>query len=177
MIKEHSHDYISEITEITVASVLDEFPHFSAAIGWGSLIGTVCLLGIIAVIEGFDIQSLALLWGLLLFGLFVAGFTLAGMVAIGLPITLILRQLDWELAWLYSALGAISGFLFLAIIFGGDGSMLSENLALTCPGAVAGFVTALRWGLWREKRATIRLQAQSGHAPARRDNPIHDLIY
>ena len=176
MMMAQSRDGISENTEMPDMAVTNEGVRFAAAIGWGTLTGTLALMAAIFIQESASVPLVEFFAAMLIFSVFVAGFTFAGMLVIGLPITFALRGLGWEYGWLYAALGAISGFLILAILFDRPANATSEVLWFSAPGALAGFASALSWGLWREKRSAFRDQ-RSNHAPEKRDNPIHDLIH
>lgn len=174
---EQPHEAISDLSEISDARTSTEGAYFLGSILWGTLTGTLALmaLGLSSDPSGIDpVEAIGLAAFL---AIFVAGFTLAGMLVIGLPITFLLRALEWEKAWLYATLGAIAGFLFLAIMF--ERPLSTDLTAMIAPasGGLAGFATALSWGVWREKRAALRHREHFGSAPEKRDNPIHDLIH
>ncbi len=173
MIMAQSHDRVSENTEMSVISDSDWLSHFVCTVSWGTVVGTMALISqaLPSLANHFDLA--ALLGALLFFGFVVSIFTCGGMLLIGLPITLVLRAFGHEHAWLYAALGTIAGFLVLAVL--GSGS--SADSSITVSGAIAGFAAALRWGLWRERRAAIRRQKRASRTSDKRNNPIHDLIH
>lgn len=168
---------ISESTEITDRSDLIGIGAFFSATGWGTLIGTITLISGFFLTAAGELDAGELIGAVLLVGLIVGAFTLAGMVLIGLPITVVLRAIWWEPAWLYAALGTIAGFLIIATLLGLQSAAKPEFLTLAVSGALAGFAAGLRWGLWRENRSATRWQASSARKSRKRNNPIHDLVY
>ena len=109
--------------------------------------------------------------------IFVAAFSLAGMVLIGLPLTFLLRTIEQETAATYAALGAIAGFLVLAVTFELPRHADLELLWFPAIGAFAGWAAARRWGRWREAVARMRHLQPEEHSAPKRSNPIHDLIH
>lgn len=163
---------VSEISEMPVTFAVG---HFLASLCWGTLAGTGSLIAVLLVASGLDFdfynlgETIVILW---LVSLVVGVFTLAGLVIIGLPLTLGLRKIEQETAATYASVGAIAGFLIMAIMFQAHKDALAFGFALI--GAFAGGACAFRWGTWREARAAQRLS----EAPAeRRSNPIHDLTH
>lgn len=162
---------VSEITEIPEGFGLG---HFLAALCWGTLAGTGSMVLALMIASGFDFTlysigaALGILW---LVGLVVAVFTLAGLLIVGLPLTLVLRLIEEESAALYAAIGAIAGFAIMAIIFEAHEDALAFAFSLV--GAIAGGACAYRWGRWREAVVAHRLSK----TPTRRTNPIHELTH
>ena len=169
-------DEISEIPEITEYEPGQGGVHFIAALGWGSLAGTGGLMVAIALLELPGANLADLFGGMIFVSIFVAMFSLAGMVVIGLPVTLLLRAVGEERQVLYAVLGAVAGFAVLAVMMEFPRYGITEELILPGSGALAGFASAWRWGRWREQVATARQQERNA-PPEKRDNPIHDLIH
>lgn len=174
MMNDNPHLLFSGITEETEMAGLD---HFLAALSWGILAGTAALMVPMLIASGFDVDLTGIAGALVFVALFVGIFTLASLVVIGLPLTLILSALERESAAVYATAGALAGFTVLAVVFEihrvGDPGMLW----LPAIGAFAGSVCALRWGRWREAVARRRAGDRQETPPVRRSNPIHDLIH
>ncbi|MEM6475366.1 MAG: hypothetical protein AAF687_04300 [Pseudomonadota bacterium] len=171
---EELHNSVSEITEI---SVITGVGYFLAAIGWGTVAGTaaIVLWSTASVTSALDFAELL---GFMLFlSFFVGTFTLAGMVAIGLPITIILRALKQEDAAHFAIIGAFAGCIAMAVIFEVNWILDPELVLLLVSGAIAGFACALRWGKWRERVANSRSEKAQKISSGRRSNPIHDLTH
>ena len=168
-------DRVSEISEMPVTFAIG---HFLASLCWGTLAGSGALLGTLIIASGFDFDmdnisnSLGILW---VVGVIVGIFTLAGLVIIGLPLTLGLRQLKKESAMLYTGIGATAGFLIIAVMF--EANTKPEALAFALIGAVAGGACAYRWGRWREELAAQQISAPIEELCDRRTNPIHELTH
>ena len=169
---DHPRNDVSPISEIPV---INGVGHFAAALGWGVLAGTAALGFWLLIFADFDIDLGEIVGVLLFLSIFVGAFTLAGMVVIGLPTTFILRTVGQENASLYAALGAIAGFLVLAVLF--DSPANPEWIYLPASGALAGFACAWRWGRWRERVARTRQETAKRRTSKKRDNPIHCLIH
>lgn len=164
-------DEVSDISEMPVTFAAG---HFLAALCWGTLSGMGVIIAALIIGSGFDfdLDDISYAIGILgVVGLFVAGFTFAGLVIIGLPLTLVLRRMQMESAALYASIGAITGFLILVTIFAPHDDPL--ELAFSLIGAVAGGASAYRWGRWRDAIAEHR----ESKTPNRRTNPIHDLTH
>lgn len=166
------HKAVSEITEITVAEDLGGGWHFLASVGWGTLAGTFSFVGFAAIEqEGLPIDIL--FGGFLIFAFFVSLFIIAAMFLIGLPVTALLKSIGAEEVWLYTTIGATSGFATLAIMF--EVWRAPDLLLLPFTAALAGAATGFRWGSWRERRAKeIQAAAQAPEPP---ENPFHDMIH
>lgn len=108
--------------------------------------------------------------------LLIAGSgTLAGMVLIGLPATLILAEYPPETAGTYGNIGMTAGMLAPSIVFlvfsDGDFAIaLTGGMFFGPFGLFAGLGAGLSWGGWRETLVT----EEPDPTPA---NPIHDLLF
>lgn len=164
------------VSDITERSEFPGITHFAACLGWGVLTGTLVLAAGLLIDAGFDVDASEVFVGIFFIGAFVGFFTIAAMLVIGLPLTLVLRVLGMEQAVTYAAIGTLAGFLIIAVLFGiheEDAEMLWFPLS----GALAGCACAFRWGRWREQIAS-QSEASAPPAPApKHDNPIHDLIF
>ncbi len=170
-------EQISQFTEISDQQVVGWGWYLTEAVFWGSLAGTVSQIVLLIPVFGVELIVLLLLLGLPL-GFFVAAtLTLLGMVFVGLPITAILQALNLERTWLYSALGAIAGFVTLVLLFELPISIDLGSLTLAGSGGLAGLACAYRWGRWRERVAKSRQAERENRAAQRRTNPIHELIH
>ena len=167
-------DRVSEITEFTEWS---RSYHFFASLGWSVLAGTAGMMLVLLISARSSLDAGAILGGLVWVAIFVAAFSLAGMVLIGLPLTFLLRTIEQETAATYAALGAIAGFLVLAVTFELPRHAGLELLWFTATGAFAGWAAARRWGRWREAVARMRHLQPEEHSAPKRSNPIHDLIH
>ncbi len=165
-----------DISEISENSEYAAITNLCAAIGWGASTGTLALLSVLLIEAGADIRAEDVVGGLIFVGAFVAIFTLAGMIAIGLPLTFVLRFVGREHEAIYAASGAIAGFLIIAVLFGGPSSG-PEMLWFPLVGAMAGCACAWRWGKWRQRIARIAQDPDKSTEPVRRANPIHDLLH
>ena len=165
---------ISQIPEITERLGIW---HFGASSLWGVATGTAAMILGFSIINGPELQLADIGGAMMFFAFFVSLFVLAAMLAVGLPLTFVLRLLGLENAALYAACGAAVGFIMLAVLFELPQSMSPESFLGPVSGALSGFATALRWGRWREQ-ATLQLdQRADENASAKRTNPIHDLIH
>ncbi|NVE95064.1 hypothetical protein [Altererythrobacter lutimaris] len=172
-----AQEQISAITEMSDFNARDWGRPLAAAIGWGAAAGSLALMAVFAFLEGGEIALDELLGGLAFFALFAGIFSLAGMAFVGLPMTLLLRSIKQEHAWLYSLSGAVAGFLILAIFFGLPRNLAPDLLIFAGPGGLAGLACAYRWGRWRELVAKAHEAERANLAAQRRANPIHDLIH
>ncbi|MBX7528448.1 hypothetical protein [Qipengyuania vesicularis] len=159
---EQPQDGVSVISEISVYQGSPGVLHFAAALGWGTLAGTLSLTVAIILIT-LPSTAPGLLSGIVFLGVIVGLFTLAGMVVIGLPATFILSVVEEEHQFLYAAIGAFSGFAAMMILFGRSSSPGFEELLFAGPGGLAGGASAWRWGGWREALAI-----------SRQSDPIHN---
>jgi len=166
-------DGVSEITEIPEQANLG---HFLAPLVWGTIAGTVTMLIGLGWEAGFDIDLADVGAAVLFVGVFVFLFTFTGFIAIGLPFTLLLRTIGKETVGVYAAIGAIGGFLLIAVIFETHRMGGWDGLWFPVVGALAGIACAYRWGRWRESVARRRKVAEETIAQ-RRSNPIHDLTH
>ena len=117
--------------------------------------------------DGFDPRGLMLV----LVPLFVSGtITLVGMVAIGLPLTVILARRGNECPRIYAACGAGAGALFPLAVGLALGSW-AGGFFLAVFGMVAGTTAARSWGRWR---SSLRQDEAPGDL---HENPFHDMIY
>lgn len=169
-----------------LVSVVSEIPdlvrqpahfHFVAALFWGT---TAATLTVLLPFAGWDpMQALAnIVGGMFFVGIFAGLFTLAGMLAIGLPTTALLRAVNAEHRFAYAAIGGVAGLSITAISFQLPPRFDVEALVFPSAGGLAGFTAALRWGRWREALARYRQQmAEAQEHPRKRSNPIHDLIH
>ena len=147
---------VSGISEIAVYQGISGGLHFAAALGWGTLAGTLGLMAAILMLEFPNVRIFEILGGGIFVSIFVGLFTLAGLVVIGLPVTLILLIAEAEHQVLYAFLGVISGFAALLLLVGqGTGAGIEEFLFASA-GGLAGFASAWRWGGWREEKAAAR---------------------
>ncbi|MEP0392367.1 MAG: hypothetical protein ABJ205_10265 [Erythrobacter sp.] len=172
MIDDDLQNGVSEITEINEGSGLNQFV---VSVGCGILAGTLAMLIGLGLKAGFDTDLANFGAAVVFVGLFVAIFTFMGFVAIGLPITWLLKAMGKETVAVYSATGAITGFLATAVIFEVH-RQPTDMLLFPAVGAVAGFACAYPWGRWREGAAQRRNVAKEIVAQ-RRTNPIHDLTH
>ncbi len=171
---------VSEITEIDEYAIAPHFRAFFRATLWGGFAGGGVFLlltvpiGISLLIDG-EIGggiSFALL------PLIISGIgTLAGMVLIGLPLTIFLREYSREFQRTYAIVGAIGGLLLPTIFFGFlDGfhveTLGSAAITLGMFGVLAGGVAGNVWGSWRASLAAAR--SPDGDPPT---NPFHDMIH
>ena len=170
MSDENLRQPISEITEMPEGFGLD---HFLISVGLGTLVGTLAMLIGLGWEAGFDIDLEEIGAAVLFIGFFVAVFTFIGFVVIGLPTTLLLSAIKKETAANYGVVGALAGFVAIAVIFEVHRTGGWEMLWFPAVGALAGFVCAYRWGRWREAVADFRRSIR----PTRRSNPIHDLTH
>lgn len=161
---------ISQNTEITEDFALG---HFLAAVCWGSFAGTGAMMAVLLISSGADFDLEGVGAALIFIGFFVTAITLFAMLFIGLPLTLILKVAERESAAIYASVGAIMGYLTLALMSGLPSQNSPEAFLLPLLGAFAGWSCALRWGRWREDHASRRQKRTSD----RRTNPIHDLIH
>ena len=167
---------ISEITEIPDKSILDNAYPLIASVGWATFAGSVLLTSIIYFSGTAGSSVDEFIGGLLFISLFAFLFASIAMLAVGLPVTLILRAIRLETAWLYTVLGAIAGAAILIGLFAEPYPPFASQFAFGAPGALAGLAAGFRWGLWRQRRA--RLAALEENRPSKkRTNPIHDLIH
>lgn len=169
-------DTISEITEIGDTTREDITRAFFASLGWSALAGTLVLVSLMIVFSPDPSQGLvqAIMGGLLFVGFFATILTLAGMIAIVLPVTLLLKLLGLEYRAIYIALGAAFGFAVMATLFEVWRWPSAEMFTLPAAGAMAGIVCGYRWGGFRE-----RVGKRSRHDPPQRQstNPFHDMIH
>lgn len=126
---------------------------FLLAVLLGTLAGVIVLFGWIALVEG-DISWEDVPAGLLFLTTFTALFTGAGMVVIGLPVTVLLAWRRWEQAWVYALLGTLAGFIATALAIGLDKLNLGDGLVMPITGAIAGLAASYSWGRWRERSAS-----------------------
>jgi hypothetical protein len=81
--------------------------------------------------------------------------TLAGMLAVGLPLTAMMRGNKPEAAYPYSLAGMGAGFVIPYLIFafatGWSIEIAVGGLFLAVPGLLAGTTAATMWGAWREQ--------------------------
>ena len=167
-----SHPPFSVITEMTDNGGERALFAFTRAWMFGTFAAALPAVLLFAVpfsvalfdIGGFDPQALTLL----LVPVLVSGsVTLAGMVAIGLPLTAILARRGRECPRIYVACGSGAGAflpLALCLVLGSWGA----GLFFAVFGMLAGTTAALSWGRWR-----ISLR----HDAKPRENPFHDMIY
>lgn len=157
---EQPQDRVSVISEISVYEGGSNGGHFAAALGWGTLVGTLSLIAAMFIIALSSPQGLWMIGSLaaltLIFSIFVGLFTLAGLISIGLPVTLILSISDEEHQLIYAAIGTFSGFAVMLILFGQGSAAGPEELLFAVPGGLAGGAAAWRWGGWREALAISR---------------------
>lgn len=168
---------ISEISEIP--DLLGEPPaiHFGAAVLWGCLAGTVAFIAPLAVMEPKNAAQ-AIVAALIFVPIFAGVLTLAGMIAFGLPVTLILKAAGAEHRFLYAGIGAVAGPASTILLFAKPLRFDPEAIWFLVIGGLAGFAAAFRWGRWREALARYRQQLADEEAqPDKRSNPIHDLIH
>ena len=147
---------LSENTETSVYIGENVGRHFGAAWIWGMGMGTGVML-VMALANDSSIGGpaeilMTLVGGAFFIGLFAGVFTLAGLIVIGLPVTLVLRLLRLEYRALYAVIGAASGAAFLVILFDSDAPNSLASLYFAVPGACAGLAAAWRWGRWREAK-------------------------
>ena len=123
---------------------------------WGSMTGGGPFL-IITIPFGISISKSGDLLGTLvvaLLPLIVSGTVVTGaFILFGLPLTAVLARGEDEDATTYAAAGAGLGMLLpltFAVYHGG----FVAGLVLALPGGLAGLVTSLIWGRWREARRT-----------------------
>ena len=99
-----------------------------------------------------------------------SAITLASMLAIGLPATVMLRHFQHESLACYTKLGLVFGALVPSLI----GLALFRSIEplpfFAIPGILAALACAQVWGRWR---CAIHPAA----AERRDDNPFHDLIH
>ncbi|RIV86754.1 hypothetical protein [Aurantiacibacter zhengii] len=153
---------------------------FFRSIGWGAVAGSGFFLaftvpaGVIAMAAEGDPRGLLL--GLLPFLIGLAG-SLAGMIAIGLPLTALLRHMQRERAAIYTAIGTLGGFA-MPLLFAGwfegefNSGSLWAGLFLGLFGAIAGGVTGNIWGRYRDGIAQHRHDETEPST-----NPYHEMIY
>ncbi|MEP0189115.1 MAG: hypothetical protein ABJP70_04460 [Erythrobacter sp.] len=170
-------EIISVISETSVSTGLVRFVDAffcGTAVGTAALCLSLLLLSDLGALPS-DLSDL--IEGILLIGFIVGLFTLAGMVVIGLPVTLMLRLLGHERWEVYATLGGGSGMLVLALLMGAPTVLMPGAFLLPISGALAGLASALRWGTWRERAARERERERLDHPSDKRDNPIHDLTH
>ena len=172
--KDEPREPLSVISE---ASGLAGYFHIFAALGWGTVAGSVSLIaGTHAFADGGALPS-NIVDAIVFLGFFVGLFNLAGLIVIGLPTTFVLRAIDKEYALLYATLGLITGFLVFAIPLEIHRLPFPDALLMPLSAAFAGLASAWRWGSWRERCAEARQLTSQQQASEKRDNPIHDLTH
>ena len=131
---------------------------FARAVWWGSLAGAAPFLLFtlplgLSAISGTDPASglLVAFSPLIISGTIVLGAAFV----IGLPMTTVFSQSGREFQRHYAMAGLIAGalvpnFLMVGFLGGWD---LAAALWFTVPGMIAGTVTGLVWGKWREALA------------------------
>lgn len=167
----------NDISVISETPVMDGLGHFLVALGWAIIAGTLALAFGLLLIGPLTLDFGGFLAAALFFSVFVGLFTLMGMVAIGLPTTLLLWVLRSEYAALYAGVGAVAGFLILSIGFDAHRLASLEDIVLPASGAAAGLAGAWRWGWWRERVANAKRSGANRYPTDKRDNPIHDLTH
>ncbi|APE27720.1 hypothetical protein [Aurantiacibacter gangjinensis] len=168
MTQEHTHKDRAEATTPYPRAV-NGLLQFLLAAFVAVIAGVVAIsFNVVAFHGGFGPNDIP--EGLLMIATFVAIFTLAGMVAIGLPVTVVLKLIDHEHAWLYALLGALAGFLATAVAIGPANLTRWDDFTLPAIGALCGLTAGAVWGRWRERGAKVAPAAK----PA---NPVHDLLF
>lgn len=128
---------------------------FARAVWWGSIAGaapyTILFMLPLGIAMAGDGEPLGMLLMIAYPLVISAVIVLAAALLIGLPLTAILsqsvreRQVHYALAGL-GAGAAIPALIILAV----DGGSYEPVLFFAVPGMVAGTVTGLVWGKWRE---------------------------
>lgn len=137
---------------------------FARAVWWGSVVGAAPFLAITMplAMSFIDITDPvpAILFGLL--PLIITGtIVLAASLLIGLPLTAVLSQSGRERQRHYAVAGLVGGALVPALIlFVFDGGGYEPMLFFSIPGMIAGTVTGLVWGKWREALADEAASAE-----------------
>ena len=159
---EQAQEGVSVISEISGYQSGSAGMHFAAALGWGTAAGTLALIISIALAAVSGPPSIGAAASMLLafhvFGIVVGLFTLAGMIAIGLPITLFLYLTRCENQVLYAAIGGFAGFVMMLAIFNQGSRIEFAEFAFGAAGGLAGGASGWRWGGWREALAIAREQ-------------------
>ena len=169
--------YISKISEIPVLVKESPVIHFGAALLWGALTGAVSVVVPLAISTPEN-AAVTLFAGLYFMTIGASLFTLIGMLAIGLPVTVLLKFARAEHRYLYAGIGFVAGAGFQAILLGVSWRYEPEAVIFLVAGGLAGFAAALRWGRWREALARYRQRlAEQEARTEKRSNPIHDLIH
>ena len=139
---------------------------FAKAVWWGSLAGAapfIALFTLPLATSGF--QDFGLTGALLVISyplIVTVVIVLGAALLIGLPLTAILRQSGRELQRHYAIAGLITGVLVPSLILlAFDGGGYEPMLFFAVPGMIAGTVTGLVWGEWREALATEATSADA----------------
>lgn len=177
MIDELHHE-VSVNTETTDISIASGAKDFAAALSWGTLAGTLPIMGSVLLELGPYHAAGAFLLGItLIAGLFVSTITLAMMLVVGLPVTWLLHKTQLEHVEVYAVLGTIAGFAVPIIFFYAQSNLHHDDYLISFAGALAGFASALRWGLWRRDLQQSRRNELESRASKKTTNPIHDLLF
>ena len=126
------------VSVISEGSVFVGWTRFVDALFCGTAVGTAALCLSLLLLSDLGALPSDLIEGILFIGFIVGLFTLAGMVVIGLPVTLVLRLLGHERRGVYVTLGGAIGFLVIFIMF--EIPRLFHPAAILFPisGALAG---------------------------------------
>ena len=133
---------------------------FARATWWGAVVGggpflLITVPTILSVISEMATRDLPLALLLVILPILVsATVTIAGMVVIGLPLTMWLHHRQAERQGTYRLVGALCGFVLPLPFLLANGPVDWTFLVLAIPGALAGFTAATIWGDWREHGAT-----------------------
>ena len=168
---------VSELSEIPDFVKEPPAVHFGAALLWGALTGAVTVVVPLAISTPEN-AAVTLFAGLFFMTIGTSLFTLIGMLAIGLPVTVLLKFAHAEHRYLYAGIGFFAGSGFQAVVLDVSWRYEPEAVIFLVAGGLAGFAAALRWGRWREALAHYRQRlAEQEAQPNKRSNPIHDLIH
>lgn len=139
---------------------------FVRAVWWGSLAGAAPFMALFTIplaMSGFGDSGqlgglLVIFYPLIVSAVIVLGAALL----LGLPVTAVLSQSGRELQRHYAIAGLIAGAVvppLILLVF--DGGSYEPMLFFTVPGMIAGTVTGLVWGKWREALADEAASAET----------------
>lgn len=137
---------------------------FARAVWWGSLAGAAPFLlftlplGISAMSDSDPASGLLVAFSpLMITGTIVLG----AILAIGLPLTALLSQSNREFQRHYATAGLVAGALLPSLILlQFEDWAIGVGMFLAIPGMIAGTVTGLVWGKWREALADEAASAE-----------------
>ena len=139
---------------------------FAKAVWWGSLAGAAPFMALFTIplaLSGFESSGLLEALLVISYPLIVTAVIVFGAaLVIGLPLTAVLSQSVHERQRHYAVAGLIGGALVPALIlFVFDGGGYEPMLFFAVPGMIAGTVTGLVWGKWREPLADEAASAEA----------------